>query len=94
MLVLLGSPKIKPVNQGFMAVSAFVLLAFSCCKTLQASSSEFNELPGAAIHSTQHERNTALPASFALEFDLAAVLFILFLVGIGTLALWPGYHRK
>ena len=47
-------------------VSAFVLLAVSCCKALQLSSSEFNELPDATIHSMQHGRNTALLVLFWL----------------------------
>jgi hypothetical protein len=48
-----------------MAVSAFVLSAFSCCKALQLSSSEFNELPDITIHSKQHGRDTAVRFSFA-----------------------------
>src|SRR6202521_5116649 len=60
-----SAPALRPAIEGFLAVSAFVLSAVSCCKALQASSSEFNELPDAAIHSMQHGRNTTSLSSFS-----------------------------
>jgi hypothetical protein len=63
-LVLLGSPTQAYENKGFIAVSAFVLSAVSCCKALQLSSSEFNGLPNVAIHSMQHGRNTVVRFPF------------------------------
>ena len=57
----------RPAIKGFLAVSAFVLSAFSCCKALQLSSSEFNELPRATIHSMQHGRNTAVRFPFSRD---------------------------
>src|SRR5258705_5390807 len=55
----------RPTIKGFLAVSAFVLWPLSCCKALQLSFSEFNELPGITIHSTQHGRNTTVRFPFS-----------------------------
>ena len=65
--ILLGSPTKTPANKGFLAVSASFWRSFSCCKTLRADTREINDLPISPKHSTQHESNTAFPASFALR---------------------------
>ena len=64
---LLGSPTKTPANRGFLAVSASFYRSFSCCKTLRADTREINDLPISPKHSTQHESNTAFPASFTLR---------------------------
>jgi hypothetical protein len=76
-----SAPTRRPAIKGFLAVSAFVLSAVSCCKALQLSSSELNELPGATIHSMQHGRNIALRALFLCP-------------RLWGLAQWPGERKS
>ena len=51
----------------------FVLSPEPCCAALQADLSNSNLLTSATNGSTQHERNTALPASFASDLDASTI---------------------
>jgi hypothetical protein len=64
-----------------------VLVEERCCATLRASDSISNTLRGTTNSSTQHEPNTPLPGSFALEWNpetigliTTAVVYLLFFV--------------
>jgi len=58
----------------------FVLPAEPCCAALQAGDSNSKGLPGTTNGSTQHEGNTAFPASFASEWDTDTIGLIVLVV--------------
>src|SRR5215207_10057755 len=60
----------------------FVLPAERCCAALQAGDSNSKALPGTTNGSTQHERNTTFPASFASDLDTDTIGLIVFAVAL------------
>src|SRR5258708_8346294 len=58
-----SAPRLRPANRGLLAVSAFILLAFSCCKALQPHPNEISGLPKVTIYSAQHGASRFVPAS-------------------------------
>jgi len=76
----------------------FVLLEERCCAALQTDDSNSKALQATTNSSTQHERNTVFPASFASDWDtdtiglivLAAVLMIFFIAAkLSRCRKWP-----
>jgi hypothetical protein len=63
----------------------FVLPAEPCCAALQASDSNSKALPGTTNGSTQHERNTAFPASFASDLDTDTIGLFVTLIALAAL---------
>jgi hypothetical protein len=62
----------------------FVLPAEPCCAALQANDNNFKALPAPTNGSTQHERNTAFPASFASDLDTDTIGFIALLAAVAA----------
>jgi hypothetical protein len=58
----------------------FVLPAEPCCAALQVSDSDSKALPGPTNRSTQHERNTTFPPSFASDWDTDTIGLIVLAV--------------
>jgi hypothetical protein len=71
----------------------FVLPAKPCCAALQASDSNSNGLPATTNGSTQHERNTAFPASFASDLDTDTIGLVVLLVVLAAFFIAAGLSR-
>jgi hypothetical protein len=77
-----GSPLLLLVNQYLGCVAPSVLPRDPCCVVLQFDDSDFSVLQAATNDSTQHERNTALPASFTSDTDTIDLLVTLAAVAV------------
>jgi hypothetical protein len=91
--ILLGSPPLFDDRSTAWRDPRFVLPAEPCCAALQASDNNSNGLPATTNGSTQHERNTTFPASFASDLDTDTIGLVVLLVVLAAFFIAAGLSR-